>query len=729
MGWFDEQIRQRMHSDEELLEDSLLQMAGAVLDRWKAERILDGQITTREALDEILKYYHRKPVEIPRTVRDPLEEVEYALRPSGLMIREVHLEPGWQRDAWGPMIAFLKESGATVALLPGAMHGYRYRDPATGETRRVTAKNAGEFSKDAICFYRPLPMKKLGIRDLLVYMKNCVGNGDVLLLLAALAVTLVCRIEPRIYSLVTGPVLRDRRMSLAAGLGSLLVASAFASEMIGMVRNLLAERIRIKTSQAVEASVMMRILALPVSFFRRFAAGELASRAMSVSTLCGLLLENILTAGLSALMSLLYLPDIFRYAPGLAWPAAGLTALTFLISVAAALMRIGIVRQKMELEAEEAGMGYAMLSGIRKIRLSGSEKRFFARWGALYARIARLEYHPPAFLKLHRVLITAVSLAGTVLLYWLAVRTGVSGNEFYAFSAAFGRLMGAFTALAGVAASLAEIPPVLEMAAPILEAEPESGAGKEAFTRLSGSVEVSHVSFRYAENTAWILNDLSLRVQPGEYVAVVGRTGCGKSTLVRLLLGFERPEKGAVFYDRRDLSGMDPRTLRRQIGVVIQNGELMQGDIFSNITLSAPQLTLEEAWEAAEVAGIAEDIREMPMGMQTVLSEGQGGVSGGQKQRLLIARAVAPKPKILILDEATSALDNRTQKQVADALDRLKCTRIVIAHRLSTIRNCDRILMMENGTITEEGTYESLMARGGAFARLVERQQPDAATA
>ena len=238
---------------------------------------------------------------------------------------------------------------------------------------------------------------------------------------------------------------------------------------------------------------------------------------------------------------------------------------------------------------------------------------------------------------------------------------------------------------------------------------------------------MSHVSFRYEENTPYVLNDLSLDIKAEEYVAIVGRTGCGKSTLVRLLLGFEKPEKGGIFYDRHDLNSIDPRSLRKHIGVVIQNGQLFQGDIFSNITISAPDLTLDEAWEAAEMAGIAQDIRDMPMGMQTLISEGQGGISGGQKQRLMIARAVAPKPSILIFDEATSALDNKTQKQVSGALDKLNCTRIVIAHRLSTIRNCDRILVMDKGTIIEEGTYDDLIAQNGHFAELVARQRLDAA--
>ena len=244
-------------------------------------------------------------------------------------------------------------------------------------------------------------------------------------------------------------------------------------------------------------------------------------------------------------------------------------------------------------------------------------------------------------------------------------------------------------------------------------------------TRLSGNIELSNVTFRYDTNTPYVIDGLNLKIRAGEYVAIVGKTGCGKSTLVRLLLGFEKPERGAVYYDGKDLTGLDLRSLRQKIGTVTQDGSLFQGDIYSNIVISAPQLELKEAWEAAELAGIADDIRAMPMGWQTMIAEGQGGISGGQKQRLMIARAVAPRPKILIFDEATSALDNITQKQVSEALDRLRCTRIVIAHRLSTIRNCDRILVLDSGKILEEGTYDELIARNGFFAELVERQRLD----
>lgn len=263
------------------------------------------------------------------------------------------------------------------------------------------------------------------------------------------------------------------------------------------------------------------------------------------------------------------------------------------------------------------------------------------------------------------------------------------------------------------------------MAEPILNGEPESSEGREILTSLKGSIEMSNVSFRYQANMPNVLDNLNLKIRSGEYVAIVGRTGCGKSTLVRLLLGFETPDKGAVYYDGKDINSLDLRSLRRRIGSVTQDGTLIQGDIFQNIVISAPELTLDDAWEAAEISGIAEDIREMPMGMNTMIAEGQGGISGGQKQRLMIARAIAPKPKILIFDEATSALDNLTQRKVSEALDRLDCTRIVIAHRLSTIRNCDRILLLQDGRIAESGSYDELIALGGQFADLVERQRLD----
>ena len=390
-----------------------------------------------------------------------------------------------------------------------------------------------------------------------------------------------------------------------------------------------------------------------------------------------------------------------------------------------------ISTEQMTLSGRESGMTYALITGIQKIKLAGAEKRAFARWGNLYAQSAKMTYDPPMFLKLNSVISLAISLTGTLVMYYMSVRAGLSVADYYAFNTAYGMVSGAFLSLAGIALSAAQIRPILTMVQPFFDAVPEVSDGKQVIERLSGGIELNNVSFRYNENMPLILDDLSLKIRPGQYVAIVGRTGCGKSTLLRLLLGFEKPQKGAIYYDGKDLERIDLRSLRRRIGVVMQNGKLFQGDIYSNIVISAPWLSQQDAWEATELTGIAEDIRRMPMGMNTVISEGSGGISGGQRQRLMIARAIAPKPKILMFDEATSALDNITQKKVSESLDRLKCTRIVIAHRLSTIRQCDRILVLDQGKIVEDGTYDELIASDGFFAELVARQRlddvPDAA--
>ena len=401
------------------------------------------------------------------------------------------------------------------------------------------------------------------------------------------------------------------------------------------------------------------------------------------------------------------------------------TQITVVFSIVSTLINTQVSRESMKLAAQESGMNYAMITGIQKIKLAGAEKRAFARWGRLYAKEAEYLYNPPMVIKMNSVISAAISLIGTVVMYSAAISSGVTFDNYVAFTSSYGFISGAFMQLSSVALLIAGIRPTLEMVGPILEEEPETAEKKQTVTSLSGNIELSHVCFRYADNMPDILDDLSIRIKPGEYVAIVGETGCGKSTLIRILLGFEKPRKGAVFYDGRDLNSLDLRSLRRHIGVVIQNGKLMMGSIFENITISAPWLGMDDAWEAAEAAGIAQDIREMPMGMQTMISEGQGGVSGGQKQRLLIARALAPKPKVLMFDEATSALDNLTQKKVTEAITSYNCTRIVIAHRLSTIQSCDRILLLRNGKIAEDGTYDELIERQGFFAELVERQRLD----
>ena len=726
MGWFENQIEERRNADQQILEDSFMKVAGVVLGSSDAEKMIDERIITKTAIDEILKYYHCKPVDVPDEITDAEEQMDYCLRIYGFMRRDIRLETGWYKDAYGPILAFTKEDALPVALLPGKVSGYTFTDPKTGAHMRLNSKSSALFSEDAICFYRPLPLKKLGIVDLLLYIRRCASLSDHAMIIAAtLAVTLIGLAVPRITKALTGPILESGRESALIGVAVCLICVSLSSQLISSVKNLLQARFSSKTSLGVEASMMMRLLSLPVSFFREYTPGELKSRSLSVNQLCSMLMSLFLTAGLTSLTSLLYIGQIFKFAPMLVIPSLIIVAATVGFSIVSTLAQIQINRQQMELSARESGMTYSLITGIQKVKLAGAEKRFFAKWLDLYAENARYLYNPPMFIKINGVISTAISLAGNIVMYYLAVKSGLGQANYFAFTSAYGMLMGAFMSVSGIALSVARIQPILEMAEPFLKTEPETARDKEIVTNISGRIEMEHVSFRYDQSSPYIFDDLSLKIRPGEYVAIVGKTGCGKSTLVRLLLGFEKPEKGAIFYDNRDMDGLDLPSLRKKIGTVMQDAGLFQGDIFSNIVITAPELTLDDAWEAAEKAGIADDIRAMPMGMHTVVSEGQGGISGGQRQRLMIARAIAPKPKLLIFDEATSALDNKTQRQVSEALDKMGCTRIVIAHRLSTIRHCDRILVLDGGRIAENGTYDELIAKGGLFAELVKRQRLD----
>ncbi|SEF78224.1 NHLM bacteriocin system ABC transporter, ATP-binding protein [Eubacterium ruminantium] len=726
MGWFEKQIKQRSDLDQQLFEESFFRAAEVVLGKRTTTRITDDRIITKQAIDDILKYFHFKSGEIPKSIVEHEEQLDYCLRPHGLMRRKIELSGKWWIDAYGPILAYLKDSSEPVALLPDKIFGYYYIDRENGKKIKISKTTAQLLEQEAYCFYKPFPQKKLGIPDLLNYLKSCINTGDiVLIVLATFVVTGVGMLMPRITKALTGPVAASGNANMLIGIAVFMFSTAIATQLLSSANSLLMSRVNIKTSIGVQSAMMMRVMSLPPSFFRQYSAGELTSRSSSVNQLCDLIMGMFVRTGLTSVVSLLYITQIFSFAPALVAPALIIILITVVFSTISSVVQIRISKKQMEHSARESGLSYSMISGIQKIKLAGAEKRFFSRWLNLYSEGAELVYAPPTFIKINSVITMAISLVSNIVLYFLAAESNVDQSNYFAFTAAYGAVMGAFTSLAGIALSAGRIKPVLEMAEPFLKTAPETADNKEIVTKLSGNIELNKVYFRYSENSPYIVKDLSLKIKAGEYVALVGRTGCGKSTLMRILLGFEKPEKGAVYYDGKDINRLDLGSLRRKIGTVMQNGGLFQGDIYSNIIITAPHLTIDEAWEAAEKAGIADDIRAMPMGMHTMISEGQGGISGGQRQRIMIARAIAPKPKVLMFDEATSALDNKTQKQVSEALDSMGCTRIVIAHRLSTIKHCDRILVLDEGRVIEDGNYDELIAKGGYFAELVERQRLD----
>lgn len=726
MGWFNEQIKERKISDNNAFEASFDNITASVLGKKMSSALNDSRIITKNAIDAILKFYHVPSREVPEELEDMNEQLEYLMRPYGIMRRSVILESGWYKDAIGAMLGIRKDNGTVVALIPSGFSGYEYFDLESGKYIKVKKSNEDLFEDEAIAFYKPFPLKSLTIKDLIVYIAQVLSVSDyVAIALATLAVSLLGMLTPKINNILFSVVVSSGSVRLLIGIAIFAICLSLTSLIISSVKSLISARINTKLSISIEAATMMRLMSLPADFFKNYSSGELQERAGNISSLCDMLVSTILNTGLTSVFSLIYIYQIFVYAPGLVIPSLIITFITIIFFVVSALMQMKISVKQMELGGRESGMTYALISGVQKIKLAGAEKRAFARWANLYAERISYSYNPPAFLKLNPVISSAISLTGTLVMYYMAVKTGVSVAEYYAFNTAYGMVSGAFMSLSSIALTFAQIKPILERVKPLLDAKPEISEGKQVITRLSGAVEMNNVSFRYNESMPNVIDNLSLKIRPGQYVAIVGKTGCGKSTLMRLLLGFEKADRGAIYYDGKDINSLDLKSLRRKIGSVMQNGKLLQGDIYSNITISAPWLTMDEAFEAVEKAGIAEDIRRMPMGMHTMISEGSGGISGGQRQRLMIARAIAPKPKILMFDEATSALDNITQRQVCEALDAMKCTRIVIAHRLSTIKQCDRIIVLDGGHIVEDGTYRELIDNKGYFYELVERQRVD----
>lgn len=727
MGWFDEQIRQRVQNDDDILSDAYARMANAVSGKKKIEVLFqsDREMATR-AVGEILKYYRVRARKIPESMEDSSEILEYLLRPSGILHRHVRLTDKWWKDASGAMLGTRKD-GAVVALIPGKFKGYQIVEPATGSRIDVNTKTARDLNVDAMCFYKPFPLKSIGIMEVVKYVISLLRPRDYAWMFALTGVvTLVQAIGP----IVTRKVYDQNFLAMGnrivlVGMVLVLLLSEMSREMFDLVKTIFSQNIQAQLNMQVESAAMMRVLSLPISFFSRFNSGELSSRLTSVTSVCSTISTTFFSVFMTAGFSLVYLFQINRYAPSLLIPAVVLTFLTAGLSLATALLQMGVTQKRMENDSKESGMVLALLNGVPKIKVAGAEKRAFAKWAQCYAPSAQLSYNPPFLVKMNAPISQMITVGGTVVMYYMALRGGVSAADYMAFNSAYALVSGAFTGLVGAAAAVAGVRPSLNMAKPLFETAPEVQEEKEVLDHLGGSIEINHVSFRYSETMPYVLKNLSLKIKKGEYVAIVGRTGCGKSTLLRLLLGFETPEKGGIYYDGRDIQMLDLKSLRKRIGVVLQAGNLFQGNIYSNISISNPSMTVDDAWKAAEMVGMKEDIEHMPMGMNTLIQEGGGGISGGQKQRLMIARAIAGKPSVLMFDEATSALDNITQKIVSDSLDSLKCTRIVIAHRLSTIRNCDRILMLDDGRIAEQGTYEELIAKGGLFAKLVERQRID----
>ena len=724
MGIFEEHLRERLKRDDAELSHSIDDVIDSL--RGKSRYHADGTSmeNLRHELELICQFYK---VDIPsefHDTKDVNEFIDYMTHPSGIMHRRVMLEGNWWKDCDGALLAVTKDKGEFCALLPRKTGGYSFWNTSSGAREKLTSKHKDMFEKEALCFYEPLPEEVKNGKQLLFFLFKHIAIFDyAIVLLATLLATLLGMMTPYISGIIFSRLIPSGKTDIVFTTAILLLITVLAAYIMSVVRTGTLERIKNRMENVVQNALMSKLMHLPPRFFQRKSAGGLATIITYLDRLPMVIADVLLGPCITAVFSFAYVIQIGVLAPSLALPAFVTLIVQALIIIFSIKQKLRLTREELNANMEVKGITYSAISGIQRIKLSGSEKRIVSRWAKAYKNRAKAAYKVYFPSTMQNELVVAAALAGTLWVYFSGASRGIELSQFVVFLSAFSIATNNITSLSECAQHLPFLKPSLKLIEPILSEAPETSAGKMVVGRLSGAIEMSHVTFRYSEKSPVVLDDLNLKIKPKEYIAIVGRSGCGKSTLMRLLMGFEKPESGMIMYDQRDLAELDPASLRRNIGVVLQNGKLFAGSIFSNITISAPWLTLKEAWEAAEMAGMADDIRNMPMGMHTLISEGSGGISGGQKQRLMIARAIAPKPKILMFDEATSALDNITQKKVSDTLDTLNCTRVVIAHRLSTIRNCDRILVMDKGKIAEDGSYDELIAKNGLFAELVERQR------
>ncbi len=727
MSWVSDQVKERIKADDDILKDSIVDLSSVVLGkRFLLRAINENKARADTAVEEILKYYKIKVEKKNEKVDENYSEnLDNMLNPYGVMYRTVDLKNAWYKDATGPLLAQTTD-GNMVALIPNKLFGYHYYDTVSGNKVNINKNTVKNINDEAICFYKPFPQKSLTVKDLVRFIIDSLEKKDIVLFfLLTLLVQIVGMIFPYISNLLFSKVVPLKNLNILLPFSGLLAGMVLTSKLITITRGIFDAKIGTKLNLCVESATMAKIMTLPTTFFRIYSSGNLSARMRGIRKLCNILSDMLFGNLLVAVCSLVYLMQMYKFAKNLVLPALFLIAVQLSFTAFSSLKLLKISKLRTGTFSRLYGLVLTLFNGIQKIKLCGAEKRAFYKWAKAYKNYADAAYNPPFAVRFVPAVIDIIPIICNVILCCIAGINNMRQTNYYSFMLSFAAISGAILAASKFVEDFSEIKPLIDLVAPILRSIPESAQSKKIISKLNGTIELNQVTFRYSKTSPVILDDMSLKIKAGQYVAIVGRTGCGKSTLMRLLLGFEKPQKGAIYYDGVDISKIDLKSLRRNIGSVMQNGKLMSGDIFNNIVAAAPWLTLEDAWNAAILAGIDNEIKEMPMGMFTLVSEGSGGLSGGQKQRIMIARALAPNPKVLFFDEATSALDNITQKQISDALDSLKKTRIVIAHRLSTIKNCDRIIVLHKGKIVEDGKYDELISKGGYFAKLVERQRVD----
>ena len=679
---------------------------------------------------------------------DPILLVEELALSGGMRSRRILLDAGWWKQAAAPMLARVAdrrsaareeesvpgapppEATGWVALLPGAVGGYRmltaFPDQQTVVEWPVDEATAARLSPFAFTFHERFAPRALRPGDIARFALRHAGRDLALLLMAGLMAALLGLLTPAATGWLIDRAIPSQATHLVGGIIAALGLAGVALIGLDILRSYSVLRFEARIGVAMQAALVDRVVSAPAGFFREFASGDLALRMGSVNTVQRTITGSTIETFATSIFLLANLGLMLAYSPPLTLAASGIVLLVVAISATLGFMRLRIGPRIEALDGQLSAVGYEVFTGIAKLRAAAAEGRAFEQWYAKYDAYRDANRASTILSNYETVALSLLQPAATILVLWLAWKlaadgaTRLSTGAFVAFHAALFALIGGVHALVSTTLAVVNLKPVWDRARPILATPPEDAGGRGIRHDPTGAIALSGVSFAYPGGEP-VLEDIDLEVKPGEFVAIVGPSGSGKSTLLRLLLGFEKPSAGTVRYDAHDLATLDLRHLRSRLGTVLQGGKLWAGDLRTNI-LGAANLEVEAAWEAARRAGLAADIEAMPMGLYTVVGEGLSTLSGGQRQRVLLARALVTNPRILLLDEATSALDNVSQATVLEELGRLDSTRVVIAHRLNTVRDADRIVVLDRGRIVEQGPYEELAKRRGAFAAMLARQ-------
>ena len=650
-------------------------------------------------------------------------DVPEIARVSHCICRKVVLDADWYKNDCGGIISTIEKE--MVACLPDKNGKYVIFRTSDQTVKPLTEEMAKEVSPQAYILGRTLPIRKLTKKDVVSFCSKSIHGRDMIPSVILMTVcALIGVLLPRLNQMIYDDYIPLGNVGHLVQLCVVMLSFMIGNVAFSIVKNLFGFRLTSRVGSDLQNAVYHRLFHLPESFFRGYDSADLGRRIMGIGSTAASVANTVLITGVSALLSIVYLIRMMKYSGKLSWISLGMYVLYTIIVVCittAVRKREGAIAEN---DGEASAKLYQYLNGVDKIRMAGVEDRALLSFMQPYARQQSEEIKVNRLVSAKQALACVISSVFSMVLYLVIVKKNIdlSIGSFVAFNTAFGSFTGALESLVDEILNLLQQKEVVERFWPVFEAVPEDDETKEVPGQLKGGIQLEHVSFAYDKGGKNVLNDLSLQIKPGDYVGIVGSSGCGKSTLLKLLLGFETPQSGIVTVDGKDLKSLDKSAYRQQLGVVLQNGKLISGSIYENITITAPEANMARVNEVIDQVGLREDINQMPMGIHTVLSETSNTISGGQQQRILIARAIVGKPAILIFDEATSALDNLTQAAVSSNLDKMNVTRIVVAHRLSTIKNCDRILVLKDGSVAEEGNYETLMAKRGLFYALASRQ-------